>query len=47
MGQFTTEHETPFATKVLALANEELRPLLVVVVKATYALGTKEPLPRR
>ncbi|WNG20187.1 DUF2169 domain-containing protein [Cystobacter fuscus] len=44
MGQFTTENETPFAVEVLALSDEEMRPLLVVVVKATYDL--KEGAPR-
>lgn len=44
MGHFTLENETPLALEPLALADEELRPLLVLVVKATYRLGRGEPV---
>ncbi|WNG13775.1 DUF2169 domain-containing protein [Cystobacter fuscus] len=43
MGQFTTENETPFAVEVLALSDEEMRPILTVVVKATYSLVEGAP----
>ncbi|MFL5350008.1 MAG: DUF2169 domain-containing protein [Hyalangium sp.] len=38
MGHPSIENQTPFALELLALADEELRPLLVPVVKATYAI---------
>ncbi|KFA90995.1 DUF2169 family type VI secretion system accessory protein [Archangium violaceum] len=34
------DNQTPFACEPLALADEEGRPLLLVVVKATYVLGS-------
>jgi hypothetical protein len=37
MGQPTTENRTPFQVETLFLTDEEVRPLLVPVVKATYA----------
>ena len=39
MGHPTVENETPFAFDIMSLADEEGRPLLVLVVKATYSLG--------
>ena len=39
MGHPTVENETPFAFDIMSLADEEGRPLLVFVVKATYSLG--------
>ncbi|NMO13792.1 DUF2169 domain-containing protein [Pyxidicoccus fallax] len=39
MGHPTLENETPFAFDMMGLADEEVRPLLLLVVKATYALG--------
>ncbi len=38
MGHPSIDNQTPFALELLALADEDLRPLLVLVVKATYAL---------
>jgi hypothetical protein len=38
MGHPSITNQTPFAFEPLALADEEMRPLLVLVVKATYAL---------
>ncbi len=37
------DNQTPFLCEPLALANEEGRPLLVLVVKATYELGAGAP----
>ncbi|MFP2931999.1 DUF2169 domain-containing protein [Pyxidicoccus sp. 3LG] len=39
MGDPTTENETPFVFAPLVLADEELRPLLVPVLKATFVLS--------
>lgn len=39
MGHPTLENETPFAFDMMGLADEEGRPLLLLVVKATYAFG--------
>lgn len=39
MGHATVENLTPFAFEALYLTDEELHPLLVPVVKATYELG--------
>ncbi|HVG63075.1 MAG TPA: DUF2169 domain-containing protein, partial [Hyalangium sp.] len=41
MGQFALENETPFAAEPLALADEAGRPLLVLVIKATYEVDRK------
>ncbi|RKH30264.1 DUF2169 domain-containing protein [Corallococcus sicarius] len=38
MGHPSLQNQTPFALKLLALADEELRPLLVLVAKATYVI---------
>ncbi len=38
MGHPSIENKTPFALELLALADEEMRPLLVLVAKATYAI---------
>lgn len=38
MGHPSIENETPFAHALMGLADEEGRPLLLVVVKATYTL---------
>lgn len=38
MGHPSVTNQTPFAHELMALADEELRPLLVLVVKATYAI---------
>jgi len=38
MGHPTLENETPFAFDMMGLADEDGRPLLLLVVKATYAL---------
>jgi len=39
MGHPTVENETPFAFDMMGLADEEGRPLLLLVVKATYTFG--------
>lgn len=39
MGHPTLENETPFAFDMMGLADEDGRPLLLLVVKATYAFG--------
>jgi hypothetical protein len=39
MGHPTVVNETPFAFDIMGLADEEGRPLLLLVVKATYILG--------
>jgi hypothetical protein len=39
MGHPSTENETPLVLEPLYLTDEEVRPLLVLVVKATYAIG--------
>ncbi|HEX5747386.1 MAG TPA: DUF2169 domain-containing protein [Archangium sp.] len=39
MGHPTVENETPFAFDIMGLADEEGRPLLLLVVKATYIMG--------
>jgi hypothetical protein len=39
MGHPTLDNETPFTVDIMGLADEEGRPLLLFVVKATYALG--------
>ncbi len=39
MGHPTLENDTPFAFDMMGLADEDGRPLLLLVVKATYALG--------
>lgn len=39
MGHLLVENETPFAFDLMGLADEEGRPLLLLVVKATYAIG--------
>ena len=39
MGHPTLENETPFAFDMMGLADEDGRPLLLLVVKATYAMG--------
>lgn len=39
MGHPSIENETPLALEQLLLADEEMHPLLVLVVKATYTLG--------
>lgn len=39
MGHPTIENETPFAFEFMGLADEEGRPLLLLLVKATYVLG--------
>ncbi|WP_426755746.1 DUF2169 family type VI secretion system accessory protein [Myxococcus sp. Y35] len=39
MGHPTVENETPFAFDMMGLADEDGRPLLLLVVKATYAIG--------
>jgi hypothetical protein len=39
MGHPTVENKTPFAFDIMGLADEEGRPLLLLVVKATYTLG--------
>lgn len=39
MGHPTLENETPFAFDMTGLSDEEGRPLLLFVVKATYAIG--------
>ncbi|HSP78881.1 MAG TPA: DUF2169 domain-containing protein [Myxococcaceae bacterium] len=39
MGHPSTENETPLVLEPLYLADEEMQPLLVLVVKATYAIG--------
>jgi hypothetical protein len=39
MGHASIENETPLQLEQLALADEELRPMLVLVVKATYDIG--------
>lgn len=44
MGHPQTENKTPYAFEVLFLADEEGRPLLVVVVKATYAIWNSQRL---
>lgn len=41
MSHPTVENQTPFAFEFMGLADEEGRPLLLLVVKATYALGNK------
>jgi hypothetical protein len=41
MGHAAVENLTPFAFEGLFLADEESRPLLVPVVKATYAIGPR------
>ncbi|HYO67197.1 MAG TPA: DUF2169 domain-containing protein, partial [Archangium sp.] len=33
------ENRTPFVFEPLALADEQMRPLLVLVIKATYSIG--------
>src|SRR5215475_13605038 len=38
MGHPVIENNTPFAFEPLFLANEEVRPLFVPIVKATYAI---------
>ncbi|PTL75047.1 DUF2169 domain-containing protein [Vitiosangium sp. GDMCC 1.1324] len=38
MGHPTVENETPFAFDIMGLADEEGRPLLLLVVKATYSI---------
>ncbi|WP_224361974.1 DUF2169 family type VI secretion system accessory protein [Hyalangium versicolor] len=38
MGHPSIDNQTPFALELLALADEEMRPLLVLVAKATYAI---------
>src|SRR3954452_21235039 len=39
MGHPVVENKTPFALEVLYLLDEEARPLAVVVVKGTFAIG--------
>lgn len=39
MGHPTLENNTPFAFDMMGLADEEGRPLLLLVVKATYVMG--------
>lgn len=39
MGHPTVENETPFSFDMMGLADEEGRPLLLLLVKATYAFG--------
>lgn len=39
MGHPTVENETPFAFDMMGLADEDGRPLLLLVVKATYVIG--------
>ncbi|HYO70463.1 MAG TPA: DUF2169 domain-containing protein, partial [Archangium sp.] len=39
MGHPTVENKTPFAFNFMGLVDEEGHPLLLLVVKATYALG--------
>ena len=39
MGHPTLENETPFAFDMMGLADEDGSPLLLLVVKATYAIG--------
>jgi hypothetical protein len=41
MGQPEVENQTPFAFEALFLADEEMRPLLVPVVKATYDISER------
>lgn len=41
MGQFVTENETPFSVEALALTDMEARPVLVLVVKATYEIDRR------
>jgi hypothetical protein len=41
VGQLTLENQTPFVAESLFLADEEGTPLLVAVVKASYALSDK------
>jgi hypothetical protein len=43
MGQPAIENATPFAFEPLVLADEELRPLFVPVVKATWSIAGPEP----
>jgi hypothetical protein len=44
MGHPTIDNQTPFAFEPLFLADEELRPLLVPVIKATYVLSSAKNL---
>ncbi|HYO52408.1 DUF2169 domain-containing protein [Archangium sp.] len=39
MGHPTLENETPFVFELMGLADEEGRPLLLLLVKATYSIG--------
>jgi hypothetical protein len=39
MGHAKVENKTPFAFEALYLVDEELRPLVVPIVKATFAIG--------
>ncbi|WP_141620704.1 DUF2169 domain-containing protein [Myxococcus sp. AB036A] len=39
VGQFAVDNPTPLAFEALALTDEETRPFLVLVAKATYTLG--------
>ena len=39
MGQPQTENKTPFVFEGLFLVDEEFRPLVVTVVKATFVIG--------
>jgi hypothetical protein len=39
MGHPTVENETPFAFDMMGLTDEDGRPLLLLVVKATYTIG--------
>src|SRR5437016_2718537 len=41
MGQADVQNGTPFAFEALFLADEEGRPLLVPVVKATYEIAAR------
>ncbi len=41
MGQPKVENQTPFAFEALFLADEEMRPLLVPLVKATYDISER------
>jgi hypothetical protein len=42
MGHPTVENETPFAFDMMGLADEEGQPLLLLVVRATYAIGDSD-----
>jgi hypothetical protein len=42
MGHASIENETPFAFEALFLADEEGRPLLVTVIRATYSIAGRQ-----